>query len=187
MYIFNSIIFIFKPNIQLCSSWIWINQNIRNKLRLWSPHGLRSSLKLKIKAERTKSANRDSWPSTSSDIRVNNSTWIVSIYLLLTIIDIAVNYKAESIIKNSQTGTLNTFYTADNKFKLPTEAAMHTKAMKMHAIKLWNLKSFANPFVSKQNRNKRNSNVQRFGKALQALKSIERNKRACDISNLSIS
>ena len=102
---------------------------------------------------------------------------------MLTVIGIAMNNQAKSIVKNTQT---DASCTADNKFKLPAEAVEYTTAMKMHAIKLWNLKSFANNFTSKRDRNKRSSNVRRFDKALQVLKSFENNKRACDISNLSL-
>ena len=52
---------------------------------------------------------------------------------MLTVIGIAMNNQAKSIVKNTQTGTS---CTADNKFKLPREAVMNTTAMKMHAIKL---------------------------------------------------
>ena len=101
-------------------------------------------------------------------------------------IDIVINNQAKSFIKNDNVETPNTSCTVDKKFTISTEAVIRSKVMKMHAIKLWNLKSFANHFKKKQNKNKQSVNVQRFEKALQALKSIERCKRACNISNLSI-
>ena len=101
-------------------------------------------------------------------------------------INIAMSNQAKSIIKSNQAGTPSTCFTVDNKFRISTEAAIQNKVLKMHAIKLWNLKSFANNFKSKQNRSKQWVKVQRFEKALQALKSIKKNQRACNISNFSI-
>ena len=51
-------------------------------------------------------------------------------------INIAMSNQVKSIIKSNQAGTPSTCFTVDNKFRISTEAAIQSKVMKIHAIKL---------------------------------------------------
>ena len=57
-----------------------INKDVKDKLRLWSPLHFKSPIKLKVIAEKHKSANRMLSPITCSDIKSQNGKYIVSIY-----------------------------------------------------------------------------------------------------------
>ena len=73
-------------NGRILSKYQWqrdytrVNRDVRDKLRLWSPHHLRSPIRLRIIAEKHKSANRMYSPIIHDDMKIKNSTWIVSIY-----------------------------------------------------------------------------------------------------------
>ena len=92
-------------------------------------------------------------------------------------IDIVINNQAKSFIKNDHVETPNTSCTVDKKFTISTEAVIRSKVMKMHAIKLWNLKSLSDHFKSKQNRNKQSIKAPRFDKALHVLECIQKSRR----------